>query len=196
MSLNAAIARDSPSAQRNKQAIFTVLSHIVTEYLSSPSANGTKESPVLRVLEIAAGCGVHTLYFATEFTRMGMDVQWHPTDPDPESRDSIRAWILQSDPDLDRKDSATDRPRISIEQPTSLVLDSSGIVPETVDPQNTSIPKDASMDLLTCINMIHISPWTATVGLMKTARAKLRPGGILYLYGPYKVGGIASESNL
>eukprot|EP00978_Attheya_sp_CCMP212_P014388 scaffold36555_cov51-Attheya_sp.AAC.5 len=201
MSLNAAIARDSPSAQRNKQAIFTVLSRIVTEYLPSPSANPTtttthKGAPVLRVLEIAAGCGVHTLYFATEFTRMGMDVQWHPTDPDPESRDSIRAWILQSDPDdPDGKDSVT---RPMIEQPTSLALDSSGIVPETAVDRttNTSIPNDASMDLLTCINMIHISPWTATVGLMKTARAKLRPGGILYLYGPYKVGGIASESNL
>eukprot|EP00978_Attheya_sp_CCMP212_P040768 scaffold226211_cov34-Attheya_sp.AAC.1 len=201
MSLNAAIARDSPSAQRNKQAIFTVLSRIVTEYLPSPSANPTtttthKGAPVLRVLEIAAGCGVHTLYFATEFTRMGMDVQWHPTDPDPESRDSIRAWILQSDPpDPDGKDSVT---RPMIEQPTSLALDSSGIVPEqTVDrTTNTSIPNHESMDLLTCINMIHISPWTATVGLMKTARAKLRPGGILYLYGPYKVGGITSESNL
>jgi hypothetical protein len=44
--------------------------------------------------------------------------------------------------------------------------------------------------------MIHISPWEATVGLMKTAGQKLKKGGALYLYGPYKQGGTCVESNL
>jgi hypothetical protein len=216
-----AIARDSPSAQRNKQPIFTVLSRIVTEYLTPPSAHPTTEHestiiaqtkqgsrPVLllRVLEIAAGCGVHTVYFATEFTRMGIGVQWYPTDPDPESLESIRAWIsfVQSN-HLAGGDNDDAIAPSRMELPTSLTLDSTGIVTvpadnETLDRAttitNSSVPNDASVDLMTCINMIHISPWTATVGLMKTAQAKLRPGGILYLYGPYKVGGITSESNL
>jgi uncharacterized protein DUF938 len=34
--------------------------------------------------------------------------------------------------------------------------------------------------------MIHISPWEATVGLIKGAAAILAPGSPLYLYGPYK----------
>ena len=40
-----------------------------------------------------------------------------------------------------------------------------------------------------CINMIHISPWAATLGLMRGAGALLPPGGVLYLYGAYKRGG-------
>jgi len=46
------------------------------------------------------------------------------------------------------------------------------------------------------INMIHISPWGATKGLMKLASEKLRSGGILFCYGPYKESGTAVESNL
>ena len=43
----------------------------------------------------------------------------------------------------------------------------------------------ASADGIICINMIHISPWEATVGLIKGAAAILPPGSPLYLYGPY-----------
>jgi hypothetical protein len=52
------------------------------------------------------------------------------------------------------------------------------------------------MDLIICINMIHISPWQATVGLMKAAEKLLKPGGVLYCYGPFKEKGSAVESNL
>ena len=44
----------------------------------------------------------------------------------------------------------------------------------------------ASADGIICINMIHISPWEATVGLIRGAAAILPPGSPLYLYGPYK----------
>ena len=44
--------------------------------------------------------------------------------------------------------------------------------------------------------MIHISPWEATIGLFKVASQKLKKGGILYCYGPYKENGTAVESNL
>jgi Protein of unknown function (DUF938) len=37
--------------------------------------------------------------------------------------------------------------------------------------------------------MIHISPWSACLGLMAGARRILQSGGILYLYGPYKIDG-------
>jgi hypothetical protein len=39
------------------------------------------------------------------------------------------------------------------------------------------------------INMIHISPWSACLGLMAGAGRILPPNGILYLYGPFKQGG-------
>ena len=52
------------------------------------------------------------------------------------------------------------------------------------------------LDLIICINMIHISNWEATLGLMKVAGEKLSRKGYLYCYGPYKIGGTAVESNL
>ncbi|HVG48221.1 MAG TPA: DUF938 domain-containing protein, partial [Rubellimicrobium sp.] len=36
------------------------------------------------------------------------------------------------------------------------------------------------------INMVHISPWPATQGLMIGAGRALPRGGVLYLYGAYK----------
>jgi hypothetical protein len=50
----------------------------------------------------------------------------------------------------------------------------------------------ASADGIICINMVHISPWDATVGLIKGAAAILLPGAPLYLYGPYKREGFAT----
>ncbi|MDB5862928.1 MAG: hypothetical protein JWO70_734, partial [Betaproteobacteria bacterium] len=44
-------------------------------------------------------------------------------------------------------------------------------------------------DAIVCINMIHISPWTATTGLFSGAASVLGEGGIVYLYGPYKLDG-------
>jgi len=35
------------------------------------------------------------------------------------------------------------------------------------------------------LNLVHISPWDATLGLMQGAGRVLLPGGPLYLYGPY-----------
>ena len=51
-------------------------------------------------------------------------------------------------------------------------------------------------DLVLCINMIHIAPWEATLGLMECAGKVLKRGGILMCYGPYIVDGKAVESNL
>jgi hypothetical protein len=49
----------------------------------------------------------------------------------------------------------------------------------------------ASADGIICINMAHISPWEATLGLIKGAAAILPPASPLYLYGPYKREGFA-----
>jgi Protein of unknown function (DUF938) len=38
--------------------------------------------------------------------------------------------------------------------------------------------------------MVHISPWEATLGLMRGAAAMLSSGAPLYLYGPYLREGI------
>jgi hypothetical protein len=45
-------------------------------------------------------------------------------------------------------------------------------------------------DAVVAINMVHISPWSATEGLIRGSERILPPGGILYLYGAYKENGI------
>jgi SAM-dependent methyltransferase len=162
--------RDSPSAQRNKEPIWGVLSTKVLPLLLQKEVN-------LNVLEIAAGAGVHTEYFARKLVGETPSFQWFPTDPDEASRASIGAYI--SDACL----------ASLVRDPLQLTLDKNGIL----EPSTASALPD--LDLIICINMIHISPWEATIGLMKTASQKLRKGGILLCYGPYKEGGRAVESN-
>ncbi|MEM6732437.1 MAG: DUF938 domain-containing protein [Myxococcota bacterium] len=52
------------------------------------------------------------------------------------------------------------------------------------------------LDAVLNVNMIHISPWSASVGLLRGAGASLRPGGRLFTYGPYTIDGEhTAESN-
>jgi hypothetical protein len=39
------------------------------------------------------------------------------------------------------------------------------------------------------INMVHIAPWKAALGLLAGGKRLLRPDGILFLYGPFMIGG-------
>jgi hypothetical protein len=164
---------DSPSAQRNKEPIWNVLSEIVLPLLP-------KDEP-LSILEIAAGCGVHTEHFASKLSEREPSFQYYPTDLDPVSRVSIQGRIQQS--------KLVD----NVSDPLSLTLDANGIVDEETA---AALDSQGDLELILCINMIHISPWDATRGLMKLAGKKLRKGGILFCYGPYKVGGTAVASNL
>jgi hypothetical protein len=47
----------------------------------------------------------------------------------------------------------------------------------------------AEVSAIVCINMIHIAPWSAAVGLINGAQARLAPGGKLILYGPFRRAG-------
>lgn len=112
------------------------------------------------VLEIASGTGEHAVCIAAAFPNL----QVQPSDPDPEARASIDAW---------RQDSALANLQPAI----------------AVDAQSADWPVDRA-DAIVCINMIHISPWAATQGLIAGAGQILPPGGLLYLYGPFLRAGI------
>jgi SAM-dependent methyltransferase len=114
------------------------------------------------VLEIASGTGEHSLHFAAALPGL----VFQPSDPNPEARSSIAAWAAASG-------LANLRP--------PLALDAAAL-PWPV----------TAADAVLCINMIHISPWAATEGLMRGAAAILPPGGPLYLYGPYRRAGVAT----
>lgn len=163
---------ESPSAERNKELIWNVLNEQVF------SKNRDQKEPV-RVLEIAAGTGVHSHHFCKRLLdhEHASSIQWFPTDPEDASRDSINAYRQE------------DGVSSILQPPMALTLDENGIV------EQNELP--AEFDLIVCINMIHISPWDATVGLMKAAQKLLKPNsGVLYCYGPYRENGTAVESNL
>ena len=51
-------------------------------------------------------------------------------------------------------------------------------------------------DAVLAINMVHIAPWDACLGLLAGAAWLLAPGGLLYLYGPFAEAGMhVSASN-
>lgn len=108
------------------------------------------------VLEVASGTGEHAVHFAAALP--GLDFQ--PSDPDAAARASIDAWRADSGlPNL--------RPALAL------------------DAAAPAWPIEAA-DAILCCNMIHISPWASAVGLVGGAGRILPPGGLLYLYGPYR----------
>lgn len=137
--------------------------------LDAPATHRNRE-PILAVLqqflptagevvEVAAGTGQHAAFFASRLPRL----RWQPTDPDARSRASIDAWRQH--------------------------VDLSNLLPAIeLDVMRQPWPVSRA-DVVICINMIHISPWAATLGLMRGAATLLPGGGLLVTYGPYNVDG-------
>lgn len=118
------------------------------------------------VLEVASGSGEHVVSFAQALPSL----RWQPSDPEPEARASVAAWVEHEG-------------LTNVEPPIDLDA-SLGTWPIT------------HADAILCVNMIHISPWEATVGLLAGAGRLLPPGAPLLLYGPYLVDGHTAPSNL
>ncbi len=112
------------------------------------------------VLEFASGTGEHAMHFAAALPAL----TFQPSDPNESARASIDAWAQT-------RGLANVRP--------ALALDASA----------GEWPVDGVAAIF-CINMIHISPWAATVGLIEGAGDALPSGGVLFLYGPYRRGGV------
>jgi SAM-dependent methyltransferase len=90
------------------------------------------------------------------FARRFAGLTWQPSDPDAHARASIADWCA---------DLPNVRPPLALDAAT-------GELP--------------AADAVLCINMVHISPWEATLGLLAGAGRALPPGGPLILYGPYR----------
>jgi SAM-dependent methyltransferase len=134
--------------------------------LMSPSTARNRE-PILevlrprlpagaRVLEVASGAGEHAMFLAAALP----EVSWQPTDRDTDALTSIAAWRAEAG-------------LANLAPPLRL---------DAADPPTW--PR-GPFEAVVCINMIHISPWTASEGLMAGAGRVLAPGGRLFLYGPF-----------
>ena len=115
--------------------------------------------PAGLVVEIASGSGEHAAFFAKSLP----DISWQPTDIDANALSSTAAHRA-----------AGGAPNL--------------LPPLRLDTTAEQWPV-AHADAVVCNNMIHISPWAVTEGLICGASRVLRSGGILFLYGPYKIDG-------
>lgn len=115
------------------------------------------------ILEIASGTGEHAVFFAPRLSGR----KWLPTDINYLSLASISAWLKYESSD-------------NIYPPILLDV-SANIWPVEVEQQYLR-----EITAIVSINMIHIAPWSACLGLMAGAGRILPENGILYLYGPFK----------
>jgi hypothetical protein len=95
---------------------------------------------------------------ALAFARRFPHLAWQPSDPDPEALASIAAW---------REDG-----------PSNLCP------PVHLDVCSSEWPVDQAEAIL-CINMVHISPWAASLGLLDGSARLLEAKAPLILYGPW-----------
>jgi SAM-dependent methyltransferase len=105
---------------------------------------------------------------AVAFAQAFPHLTWQPTDADPAALASIAAW---------RDEAALP----NLAAPVAL---------DVMQPWSVT-----RADAIVCINMVHISPWEASLALFANAGRLLAPGALLYLYGPYKLSGVTAPSN-
>ena len=107
------------------------------------------------VLEVASGTGEHIVHFADRFPAL----DWQPSDIHPDALGSINALVREAAlPNLRE--------------------------PLPIDASSPDWPIEAA-DAVLNINMVHISPWSAAIGVLDGAARLLRQGAPLILYGPW-----------
>jgi SAM-dependent methyltransferase len=113
-------------------------------------------------LEIGSGTGEHVISFAKALPGL----VWLPSDPDEASRASIRAWSVT-------EGLANVRAPVSVD----------------VRDEIWGVEDDAPFDAMISLNMVHIAPWEAALGLLAGAGRLLKLDGVLLFYGPFMLGG-------
>ena len=115
-------------------------------------------------LEIGSGTGQHIVEFARKAPRL----TWWPSDILEAHLRSIEAW-------------SADAALRNLRNPQILDLTNAGWRPNGID---------APLAAIICINVLHISPWSVSENLLSGAARLLRPGGRLFVYGPFMRDGV------
>ena len=147
-----------PATERNRGPIGDLLGQMLP-------ASGA-------VLELASGSGEHAVCFQQHFPHL----LWQASDPDPEHRASIDAWIHHQG--------------LSGVMPAALNLD--------VKERPWHLPREihAAVKAVVCINLLHISPAQCTEAVLEESALLLPSGAPLIIYGPFmRNGAHTSASN-
>ncbi|TAK49058.1 MAG: DUF938 domain-containing protein [Xanthobacteraceae bacterium] len=110
------------------------------------------------VLEIGCGTGEHAVHFAEAMPNL----TWCPSDPDSEARASAASWIKFTG-------------LSNVHAPLDI----------DVCAEAWGVEQIAPFDAIVSLNMVHIAPWAASLGLFAGAGRLLCAGGLLVLYGPF-----------
>jgi SAM-dependent methyltransferase len=110
------------------------------------------------VLEIGSGTGQHSVIFSEGINCL----KWIPSDIDASNFESITEWAQTA---------------------ANNILSS----PRLIDASQPDwcLTSQDNIDVIVSINVIHISPWSVTKGILKGAQKFLPKGGFLYFYGPF-----------
>jgi hypothetical protein len=112
-----------------------------------------------RVLELSSGSGQHAAHFARHLPHL----RWLPSDVADENLVSIRDWVREA------------------------------ALPNLCEPRRIDVRAGewgvARVDAIFNANMLHIAPWECGVGLLRGAGRYLVSGGVLVLYGPFRIEG-------
>ena len=147
-----------PATERNRGPIGDLLKQLLP-------ASGT-------VLELASGSGEHAVCFQQRFPHL----RWQASDPDPDHRASINAWIQHQG--------------LSQVMPAALNLD--------VEHRPWPLPQNlqGTVNAVVCINLLHISPASCTDAVLEESALLLPSGAPLIIYGPFlRNGAHTSASN-
>jgi SAM-dependent methyltransferase len=110
-------------------------------------------------LEVGSGTGQHILHFAREFPAL----EWQPSDYDQVAVASVDSYRREA-----RAHNLREALLLEVRQ---------------------KIWGHGLLDAVLAIQLVHVTSWSVCEGLFDGARRHLRPGGVLFLQGPFKQGG-------
>lgn len=118
-----------------------------------------------RVFEVSSGRGHHAIAFAEALD----GVRWHTSEADPELLACMET-------------------RFAGEAVPGVVAP---LLADMCDPgfADTVLAVCGPFDAVFNVNMIHVAPWAACLGLLAGAARILRDGAFVYMYGPYNMDG-------
>ena len=125
------------------------------------------------IVEIGSGTGQHAAALAARFAGF----TWWPTEPNAAHRRSVDAW-------RDHRGVLNMMPAVALDAASpDWLLGAAGMPPKQ------------DLAAVLAINVLHITAWKVTLGLLAGAGRHLGAAGLLLIYGPFSQDGVHNASS-